>query len=522
MKPVITLQMVARAILWSLLFSFEVAVLEVIKAVPQDYHYYVAAIVMTDLLFLMTFRLGESALVRDMRELCFYDFLVQCTGLVMYIFKDPTMVVFIALCYIVITLKFLRLLWMCRTADGSAFVSWPVFGLIGLSAKARGQDTASGASSRQDLLAYTSMMATIIVISIIYVVGFTMPQLAYLAPISICLIVWFYQPAMTFLEDQYARQIAAEKALAFAEAKAAYATELETKNAELAEANRQRDLLVTDLARRNEVLRDASHDLAAPLSWIEFCSTQQALAQDPATRLALSQQLHDATAHYSGLLNDTIHNAKITTMLEAPKIRAIYVNDVVDGLWNQYLMRFKAKGVRFNFYKANQWLAAADGTMVNEVIEERRAFKFSLAADEHILTRILNNLIMNAMRHTTAGHVRVAFRKRPNNTCWIEVRDTGEGIPGANGPDWAANFAAVARNIKGGRMKSREAASHGLGINNVKNLCATIGATMQLYSQVGRGSIFRFVVPLADEKLISATVAEKAADMAALGSGFVY
>jgi signal transduction histidine kinase len=535
MKPVIAIQMVARSILWSLVFSFEIVLSEVAKHIPPTYLYYVAQIVMAVILFLITLRLGESTLVRDMRELCFYDVVVQCIGLGIHFTTCPVSVYW-ALCYIILILKFVRLMWMCRSADGSVLVSWPVFGVLGLYAKAREHVTASHASPQQDEYAYAGIVVTIGIVSLIYVAGLMIgPFKPVMALVAVCLIAVFYKRIITYLEEQEENRIAAAEAIAVAKATVVLNAELTAKNAELSEANRQRDvmladlasknaelqqlneeraLMVADFATRNALLRDASHDLAHPLFWMQFCGQQQVQAQDHDTRLALSVQFLDAMAHFRGILNDTIHNAKITTKLEPLTIRAISANAVTIWLWDQYQLAFADIGVEFSLYKANQRILQADGTVVPDLDEERVALAFSVATDVKTFKRILANLIMNALRHTAQGHVLIALRKRSNATCWIEVRDTGSGIPGADGPDWAANFVNLAQNVRNGSMRSQDAASHGLGINNVKNLCATLGTTMQLYSKVGWGSIFRFVLPLADADLASGTMADDIAELA--------
>jgi signal transduction histidine kinase len=504
MKPVIAIQMVARSILWSLIFSFEIVAIDITRRMPPTYLYYVATIVMTSLLFIViTLRFDDSGLVRDLRELCLFDVLTQFAGLTIHFSHFPTPIYW-ALCYIVLILKFMRLLWVARNTDGSALVSWPVFGLVGLYTKARGNITASGASPQQNVYAYAGMATIVTIVSLIYATGMMIgPFIPVMAFVVIWLIMTFYKRIMIYLESQYAQQLATEKALAVAEATAttnaalaASAIELSAKNDELEESNRQRDLLVADLAKRNEILRDASHDLAQPLFWLTSCARQQTLATNEVEREACSLELIEAADEFGRKLDDTIHNAKITTKLEAPNIRAISAQRLSNRVWSHYLYDVQEKGLRLIIYNANSYIVSGDGKVRPDTALIRAALNFEIMTDEEIIWRILSNLIINALRNTAEGRIYVAFRKRKNG-CWIEVRDTGGGIEGADGPDGATNFNTLAYNVRERQRTAPSGGGHGLGVNNIKQLCAVIGTRMELYSRVGRGSVFRFVVPVA-------------------------
>jgi signal transduction histidine kinase len=511
MNPSATIEIITRIIFASLIFAVGNVWRDIYKYLPPTYLYYVISMVLALILFLMTFRFGKGALKRDMRELFFYDILVQSIGLALYLFHYGSR------CYSVLSaaitiLQFGRLLWIARSADGNALVGWPTFGLIGYFSGPQ-----PGGTARQNRVAIIFMAASIPLAYLLHQTGIRI-GMGFWSMIPLILAPLFAGQFLAFLEQQSAQHTATVTALAAAEAtavtEAAAAAKYAILNAELQQLNEERALMVADFATRNALLRDASHDLAHPLFWMQFCGQQQVQAQDHDTRLALSVQFLDAMAHFRGILNDTIHNAKITTKLEPLTIRAISANAVTIWLWDQYQPAFADIGVEFSLYKANQRILQADGTVVPDLDEERVALAFSVSTDVKTFKRILANLVMNALRHTAQGHVLIALRKRSNATCWIEVRDTGSGIPGADGPDWAANFVNLAQNVRNGTMRSQDAASHGLGINNVKNLCATLGTTMQLYSKVGWGSIFRFVLPLADADLASGTMADDIAELA--------
>ena len=122
---------------------------------------------------------------------------------------------------------------------------------------------------------------------------------------------------------------------------------------------------------------------------------------------------------------------------------------------------------------------------------------FSVLADDGLVNRILLNLIGNALLHGQGSPVLLTLRKR-SGQCRIAVWDKGPGIPEADGPDGAANFAAFAKAVAGRTQAGRLGAGrHGLGIDNVRKLCAAMGGQMQLHSRPNRCTVFYFDLPIA-------------------------
>jgi signal transduction histidine kinase len=418
------------------------------------------------------------------------------------------MLAFILFCNAIFMLKFARLLWPVKSADGNTLASWPVFGPVGY-LRTRTNAPQSFASAKQNKLMYACIGASLPLAYLMHMIGLKL-DLPFLAGVVFCVIVFGSKQFIEYLERQHAQYMATEKALVVAEttaktnaALAASALALAAKNAELLEANRERDVLLAELAKRNEILRDASHDLNTPIFWIESCVRGYISSKGEKPEDAAALPLMDSIGHLRGALFNTIENAKLATQIGGPKITAVPVNILAANLRLRNNLAAELKGIRFDVYRRIN-IVTENGDVMRDGIEPYAPLDFSIATVDDILIRILGNLITNAMRHTTAGGIQVAFRKRHDRTCWIEVRDSGSGIMGADGPDWEANFLTVADNIKQGKAGAKESVSHGLGINNVKSLCAMLGTPMMLYSRLGHGSIFRFVVPLADDALISA------------------
>lgn len=110
--------------------------------------------------------------------------------------------------------------------------------------------------------------------------------------------------------------------------------------------------------------------------------------------------------------------------------------------------------------------------------------------------QILTNLVENAFRYTEKGHItiraKVEFLGITGRVARLttEIEDTGRGIAEEDQEKIFNPFVQ----IKEDDTESREGV--GLGLALVKSLCKSIGGTVSVESELGKGSTFSFSVPV--------------------------
>ncbi|MCC6848412.1 MAG: hypothetical protein IT294_07925 [Deltaproteobacteria bacterium] len=108
-----------------------------------------------------------------------------------------------------------------------------------------------------------------------------------------------------------------------------------------------------------------------------------------------------------------------------------------------------------------------------------------LMTDRWLLRRVLNNLVVNAVRHSAAGAIDLAARLAGAQV-EIRIHDSGRGIPSA---DQAALFDRARRR----RGSHRE--DTGLGLVFCKMACERMGGTIAIESTPGSGTTFVITLP---------------------------
>jgi PAS domain S-box-containing protein len=108
--------------------------------------------------------------------------------------------------------------------------------------------------------------------------------------------------------------------------------------------------------------------------------------------------------------------------------------------------------------------------------------------------QILLNLLSNAIKFTEKGEVRLSFSGQAldqNHFQYrIEVQDTGIGISRENQQKLFQAFAQADSSI------SRRFGGTGLGLTISASLAELMGGKMEMESELGKGSVFRLILPL--------------------------
>lgn len=123
--------------------------------------------------------------------------------------------------------------------------------------------------------------------------------------------------------------------------------------------------------------------------------------------------------------------------------------------------------------------AAGKGLAVRMVAEER---PLPVETDRYKLQKVLLNLLSNAIRYTEQGGVTVTVSRAAHDACAITVADTGEGIDGAR----------LKTLFEGPEMHEPAA---GIGLPASRRIAEAIGATIEVASVRGKGSIFTLRLP---------------------------
>jgi signal transduction histidine kinase len=115
-----------------------------------------------------------------------------------------------------------------------------------------------------------------------------------------------------------------------------------------------------------------------------------------------------------------------------------------------------------------------------------------VAGDTDHLTRLLTNLVENAVRHTpAAGEVTLSARQDGAQVL-ITVTDTGEGIPAEHLPHVCQRFYRV------DSARARRDGGSGLGLAICQSIVQAHNGTMSIDSTAGQGTTVRILLPLAN------------------------
>ncbi len=233
---------------------------------------------------------------------------------------------------------------------------------------------------------------------------------------------------------------------------------------------------VTELRRlenlRREFVSNVSHELKTPLTTIQaYAETLlDGAIDDTNVNRQFLERIDEQAERLHKLILDLLSLARIESAEEAVELLPVSVSDTVKTCLAEHLAVAQAKNV----------------TLQSEPL----AADVQVWADEEGLLTVLNNLVDNAVNYTPPGG-RVSVRWSVEGPrVVLEVADTGIGIPKQHQARVFERFFRV------DKARSRELGGTGLGLSIVKHWVQVFGGTVEVASELGRGSTFTFRVPL--------------------------
>jgi len=239
--------------------------------------------------------------------------------------------------------------------------------------------------------------------------------------------------------------------------------------AELASKNQQ--LEVASQAK-TRLLAAASHDLRQPLHALTLFSDGLANGETDPVRLQRIGHIRECVDSLDRLFTELLN----LSQLDAGVLQPQWADFPLDTLFDEISRNFRAvaeqQNLRLVVRKTDLWVRC----------------------DYVMLSRILNNLVSNSLRHTTEGGVLVGARRRGRGVR-IDVWDTGVGIAKQHQARVFEEFYQVGPPPRNG---GRDARGMGLGLATVQRLAALLNTRVELSSQPQRGTCVRTMVRAAE------------------------
>jgi two-component system phosphate regulon sensor histidine kinase PhoR len=246
---------------------------------------------------------------------------------------------------------------------------------------------------------------------------------------------------------------------------------------------------LTELRRLERARRDfvanISHELRTPLASVRLLAEtlEDVIDTDPEQAQVFVERIENEVEHLTALVTELLDLSRIesgkTSMSIEPVEAELLVREVMARMLSQ---------------------AQRHRIQLRTEIEQGKTL---VAADSKQITRVLVNLLHNAIKFTPSGGT-VVVGTRPHTgseemTQSFFVRDTGVGIPAEDLPRIFERFYKVnrARSKAGYSMPAgQESGGSGLGLAIARHVIEAHGGRIKAESAPGQGSTFSFTLPV--------------------------
>ena len=233
---------------------------------------------------------------------------------------------------------------------------------------------------------------------------------------------------------------------------------LSRRNAQLSDLNHEKDTLMSIVA----------HDLKSPLNTIkgvaDLMELEGGLTEDQKKYVSMTKEATQAGLY---LIKDLLD----VHMLEENVLPNYSTFEVSDFLCK----------------KINAFQPSAEAKNIHLSITRIESEQVHLDAD--YLSRIVDNLITNAIKFSNRNSTIEVAAGRSGNTIWISIKDEGLGFSEKDKNDLFQKFKRLSSRPTGGET------SNGLGLAIVKTLVDRLKGTIELRSEKGKGSEFIIHLP---------------------------
>ncbi len=249
---------------------------------------------------------------------------------------------------------------------------------------------------------------------------------------------------------------------------------------------------------RRDFIANISHELRTPLASVRLLAEtlEDAIDTDPEQAQAFVEKIENEVQHLTALVTELLDLSRIESGQTPMSIEPVEAERLVREVMARMLPQAQRHRV--------------------QLTTEIEQGKTLVAADSKQITRVLVNLLHNAIKFTSSGGaVVIGTRPQSGSEGTVQsffVRDTGAGIPPEDLPRIFERFYKVNRarskadfkrsgNLaSGGSWESWESGGSGLGLAIARHVVEAHSGRIKAESTLGQGSTFTFTLPVTRRK----------------------
>ena len=235
----------------------------------------------------------------------------------------------------------------------------------------------------------------------------------------------------------------------------------------------QKEVAEKAVLAKNQFLAAASHDLRQPLHAQGLFITALEYSQLSPEANVLAEKIKLSSNSLNSLLNGLLDISSLDSNSTEYNPSDVALSSVLKQIHQQY----------FDY-------AAENESELELLIHD----DLVVTSDETLLSRLIRNLVDNAVKFTHNGKITITTKVHDSNVL-LSIADTGKGIPLEQQENIFTEFTQL-DNPERDRQKGL-----GLGLAIVQRISFLMGIPLRLESSVGKGSTFILSIPLSQNSM---------------------